>query len=95
VLYAFDGRSADGHNVIRQYRLNDGRPQRLCVSTLERGKGVSDIEIDHNQITLSAADSGTPRAVGSRMAQRREVHDNVLTTTEKWPEPSRSAMCET
>lgn len=83
-VFAFDGAPLTAHNVIRgNISINDGRRNGYAgVHLWNGGTGVSDIEIDHNQITLSAADSGSPRAVWIQEGiSDVKVHDNVLTTT--------------
>ena len=83
-VYAFEGSPPTAGNVIRaNSSVNDGRRNSYAgIHVWNGGAGVSDIEIDHNAITLSAPIEGQPRAVWIQGgASNVKVHDNVLTTT--------------
>jgi hypothetical protein len=81
-VFDFEGAPVTAHNVIRfNSSVNDGRRNGYAgIHLWNGGAGVSDTEVDHNSISLSPADNGSPRGVWIQGGVNDvKLHDNVLT----------------
>jgi hypothetical protein len=82
-VYAFEGSPATCHDVIRcNVSTNDGRRNGYAgIHLWNGGGGIRDVEIDHNSITVSAAQPLEPRCIWFQTsAPDVRVHDNLFAT---------------